>query len=201
MSLAFTAPSLASHYTVLSYKVRYLFADESSKYEAWYAGLGSPTPDQTTLYEKFSGKTMSIIIERGFLPSFQTNFNYEYQTKMSGACFVDYSSGVGGFCLLEDNDNAMTASSTAVTDFYAGTGPYTLTGGSEVMKTFRSAKSVFDTFDDLWTTEATVLTSAKQDGRIYYRAVLADLVDEGTTEEYLDYPSCTLTNDATGNFF
>lgn len=67
------------------------------------------------------------------------------------------------------------------------------------MKTYRSAKSVFDTFDDLWTTEATKLTSGQQDGRIYYRAVLADLVDEGTTEEYLDYPSCTL--DATGDFF
>lgn len=27
-------------------------------------------------------------------------------TKWAGACFVDVSSGVGGFCLLEDNDTA-----------------------------------------------------------------------------------------------
>ena len=93
MSLAYPAPSFASHYTVLEYKAAYLFGYESSKYEAWYDGLGgSPTAAETTAYERYSSRTMSIIVERGFLPSFNDNFDYDFQTKWSGACFEDYSS-------------------------------------------------------------------------------------------------------------
>jgi len=38
-------------------------------------------------------------------PDPKNNF-YEYVTKWSGGCLEDYSSGMGGFCLLEDNDTA-----------------------------------------------------------------------------------------------
>lgn len=203
MSLTFDVPALSKHYTALEYKVYYLFGNEDTKYEAWYDGISSPTNDETTAYEKYSGKTVSIVVKQNFIPSFQTTFDYDFQAKMSGACLEDYSSGVGGFCLLEDNSNAMTAGSTAVTDFYNvanGDGRYTLTvtQNTRAIKIYRSAKSVFDTFDTLWADSTAVLSDGNKDGRIYFNAVSSGEVSTSSPSiEYLDYPFCELTGGGT----
>ena len=153
MSLAFDVPALSKLNTAIEYKMYYLFGNEDTLYEAWYDAIASPSADETAAYEKFSGKTLSIGIKMNFIPSFQSTFKYDFQAKMSGGCLEDYSSGVGGFCLLEDSDQAMTAASADLSFYGALTNdryPLTVDQSTRNMKIYRVAKSVFDTFDGLW---------------------------------------------------
>ena len=52
----------------------------------------------------FSARTMTVALTMDYLPALPLDLALEYLPKWSGGCFEDYSSGVGGFCLLEDSD-------------------------------------------------------------------------------------------------
>lgn len=107
MSLGWTKVAIDKHIVALEYKVRYLLSDESTSWNTWVDGLGAtPTADETAAKDKFSSYAISVIVDQGFIPGF-SGFGYPFMTKWSGACLEDYSSKVGGFCLLEENDNPM----------------------------------------------------------------------------------------------
>lgn len=57
---------------------------------------------------KFSGRTMDVVVSMRFNDLWRSlSGGYEFVKKWSGGCFKDVSSGVGGYCLLEENDTNM----------------------------------------------------------------------------------------------
>ncbi len=95
----------------MSDKVYYKFGNRDTEYDAWATSVAaSGTAVQKAAALKFSGKTIDFIMSNGWLaswpaPDVSKSF-YEYVTKWSGGCLEDYSSGMGGFCVLEDNNTA-----------------------------------------------------------------------------------------------
>jgi len=47
---------------------------------------------------------MTVAIKMEYFPGNPFELVFEYLSKWSGGCFEDYSSGAGGFCLLETSD-------------------------------------------------------------------------------------------------
>ena len=104
MSLAFTVETDAANlYEFRAAKVWYKFEDHTSEFDAW--ATANPSEPQAT---QFSGRAAQIRVSNKFLTNWPSPAdgagNKEYCPKWSGGCLRDYSSGMGGFCLLEDSD-------------------------------------------------------------------------------------------------
>ena len=106
MSLAFTVKTQAEMFEFLEEKVWYHFEDQDTLWDAW-AAANSSDANAT----KCSGRTLSINFSNKFISVWP--LDPAYVQKWSGMCLKDYSSGMGGFCLLETNDTVMTATTTA----------------------------------------------------------------------------------------
>ena len=106
MSLAFTVVTDPTElYEFMKAKIWYSFEDQTAVFDSWAAA--SPHETQSTV---FSGRAAQIRISNQFITGWPSQANgasatfYDYVAKWSGGCLRDYSSGMGGFCLLEDSD-------------------------------------------------------------------------------------------------
>ena len=141
--------------------------------------------------------------------------------KYSGICLEDYSSGKGGFCLLETNDTDMSGSysnapfySTSNTvalsiydvDTADPTNPVVKTNErplgedtNRAIETYRLTQAEFTTLTTAWTDTAATDDSGLQDGRVYQAAMASGLVPINSVDanniEYLNYPKCALSAD------
>ena len=110
-SLAYTAVTKANQSTFMEDKIWYKFSDQTTKFESWKTwATSSGNTQQKAAALKYSGRVIDFTISNKFLkgwptPDF-TKKHFQYVTKWSGGCLRDHSSGMGGFCLLEDNDTA-----------------------------------------------------------------------------------------------
>jgi hypothetical protein len=163
MSLSWTVPAKADLFEFMAYKISFLFGNEDSTWDAWVTSInaGTPSAAETAAIAKFSGKTISVYINEGFLDGFDMS-SYEYVTKWSGGCLEDYSSQVGGFCLLETNDTDMTGTSDTLALIYPSAP--TVSGGSSNrdMQIYRINKTEMDAFAGLWVSETIVDTSTNE---------------------------------------
>jgi hypothetical protein len=97
--------------TFMRDKIYYKFGNEDTKFNAWatWAAASGSAEDKANAI-KFSGRTIDFIISNKWLDSWPApdpaNNLYAFVTKWSGGCLRDYSSGMGGFCVFEDNDTA-----------------------------------------------------------------------------------------------
>ncbi len=110
-SLAWTAVAKTDMVSFMTDKVYMKFGNEDTVFNAWKTWAdASGNSFEKAAATKFSGKTIDFIISNSWLAGWPTpdpaNNFYEFVTKWSGGCLEDYSSGMGGFCLLEDNDTA-----------------------------------------------------------------------------------------------
>ena len=147
---------------------------------------------------------------------------FEYLSKWSGGCFEDYSSGVGGFCLLETSDvkTAKTSACTVtITETSTGITANTTLGNGSIgciwdmsdlvngkvtdyklkantnrsMQTYRVSSANLKLLKEQWGTAAAFDSDTNiKDGRFYRDFIKGNLVDEASTIEWLDYPHCTL---------
>lgn len=110
-SLAWTAVAKTDMTSFMTDKMYMKFGNEDTVFNAWATwAAASGNAAQKAAGLKFSGKTIDFIVSNGWLanwpaPDPSKSF-YEFATKWSGGCLEDYSSSMGGFCLLEDNDTA-----------------------------------------------------------------------------------------------
>jgi hypothetical protein len=109
-TLAYTAVAKASQWQMMTDKLWYKFGDQTTKFDAWAVwAAASGSTAQKAAGLKFSGRTIDFTVSNKFItgwpaPVYPTYF--QYTSKWSGGCFKDYSSGMGGFCVIEDNDTA-----------------------------------------------------------------------------------------------
>lgn len=109
--LAWTITPLADQFTFLRDKIYFKFGENDTVYDAWkvWAAANGSTEEKAAAI-KFSGKTIDFTISNGWIDAWPTpdvaKKQYEYVTKWAGGCIRDYSSKMGGFCLLEDNETA-----------------------------------------------------------------------------------------------
>ena len=119
MSLAFTAPTATSEmYEVINELVFYTFEDQDDLWDAWAeAALAGADSEDQAAAEKFSGRALTIAFNLAYLSNWITD--PAFAKEWSGACLRDYSSKMGGFCLLEENDSGIgdTTSDSAVTAY------------------------------------------------------------------------------------
>ncbi len=110
---SWTAVAKTDMTSFMTDKIYMKFGNRDTEYDAWataVAANGASTAAEKAAALKFSGKTIDFIVSNGWLPSWPApdvskNF-YEFASKWSGGCLEDYSSAMGGFCLLEDNSTA-----------------------------------------------------------------------------------------------
>ena len=117
-SLAFDMPTQADMYEHMGNKIWFRFDDHSDEWDAWVAA----NPNDSHI-DSFSGRTISILISNAWIPGWpmyseDTPDEYEFVTKWSGACLRDFSSGAGGFCLLETNDTELDNSYPSVSIYF-----------------------------------------------------------------------------------
>jgi len=75
---------------------------------------------------------MTVAIKMDYFPSNPFAIVFEYLSKWSGGCFEDFSSGVGGICLLETSDvlTSKTSGCTITVTVSGVSGSSTLDDGS-----------------------------------------------------------------------
>ena len=114
-----------------------------------------------------------------------------YVTKWSGGCLRDESSGVGGFCLLENADLDLTVTSTTATTIYGVSGSTTTVQNmtNRAMQIYRMSAADFTTFEGAWSSQAALDSAVGQDGRCYRNSIASTLVTTGTN--YFELPVCT----------
>merc|ERR1712110_1393693 len=119
MSLAWTAPAKTDMYEFMYEKVWYKFEDKTTLWDAW----GAANTSETARIAKYSGRALTVKVSNAFIAGWPTD--PAYVTKWSGGCLRDESSGVGGFCLLENADLDLTVTSTTATTIYGVSGSTT----------------------------------------------------------------------------
>ena len=107
-SLAYTAVTRANQNTFMEDKIWYKFGDETTKFSAWKTWAdASGSTAQKAAATMYSGRVIDFTISNKFIKGWPTpdfaKLHFEYVTRWSGGCLRDYSSGMGGFCLIEDN--------------------------------------------------------------------------------------------------
>ena len=165
-------------------------------YDAWAASnSGNANAD------KFSGRALNFMFSTSFISAWSTAPT-EFVRKWSGACLKDYSSGMGGFCLLEDNDTNTEGTTNTPANIWQVTGssPEPVVNDDDdnnrAVLTYRLSDANFTGLEGAWSSEALWDTSGgwnQQDGRCYYAYLEANASKITSGDEYLDYPSCTNT--------
>jgi len=80
----------------------------------------------------------------------------EFVRKWSGACLKDYSSSMGGFCLLEDNDTNVEGTTNTPINVYTTTGSGYETvlndddDSNRAVLTFRLSNGDFNALETSW---------------------------------------------------
>lgn len=108
-ALSWTAPALADLTLFMTDKIWFKVSDQTATYDAWVAWADvSGSTEEKAIKDKFSGQVMDFTISNRWFdgwPDYTTEPTaFQYTTKWSGGCIRDYSSGMGGFCVIEDND-------------------------------------------------------------------------------------------------
>jgi len=85
-------------------------------YDAWAEANSS-----NANAEKFSGRALNFMFSNDFISAW-TSGPLEYVRKWSGGCLKDYSSGMGGFCLLEFNDTDLETTTNTPVNVFTTTG-------------------------------------------------------------------------------
>lgn len=165
-------------------------------YDAWAEANSS-----NANVDLYSGRALNFMFSTTFISAW-ADAPTEFVRKWSGACLKDYSSGMGGFCLLEDNDTDLETTTNTPTNVYTTT----LSGYETVLNddddsnravlTYRLTVDNFDGLEGAWSSEALWDTSGtwnQQDGRCYYAYLEANASKITSGDEYLDYPSCANT--------
>ena len=196
MSLAYTAPTYSEMYEFIAYKLYYKIDDESDTWDTWTTAVASGTAAQQAAIDKYDGRVMTVGVDQDFLPSWTEP---AYVTKWSGGCMEDYSSGMGGFCLIESNDADLSGTTTTAADIYGVSGAKdTVQNGStnRIMTTYRLSADDFANFRTAWADTDIVDTNVNEkDGRCWYNTVLnGDSLDIDSSDSamlsFLDYAYC-----------
>ena len=165
-------------------------------YDAW----AEANPSNGNV-DKYDGRALNFMFSTTYISAY-SDAPTEFVRKWSGACFKDYSSGMGGFCLLEDNDTDLeTTTNTPLNVFTTtGSGYETVLNDDDddnrVVLTYRLTADNFDSLETAWSDVALWDTSVgwnEQDGRCYYAYLEASASKITSGDEYLDYPSCAVT--------
>ena len=120
-------------------------------YDAW-----AEANDSNANAELFSGRALNFMFSTTFISSWDA-MPTEFVRKWSGACLKDYSSGMGGFCLLEDNDTDLESTTNTPVNVFTTTG----SGYESVVNddddsnravlTYRLSAANFDGLETAWT--------------------------------------------------
>lgn len=108
-SLAWTFPAKTPEWKpFMTDKIWFKVVDQTAKYDAWTTwAAASGSTEQKAIANTYSGQALEFIVSNGWIkgwPDYQTDPNaFQFTTKWSGGCLRDYSSGMGGFCVIEDN--------------------------------------------------------------------------------------------------
>ena len=147
MSLAFTVPDKANLFEFLEEKVWYKFEDQTSVYEAWAEANSS-----NANVDKYDGRALTFMFSTTFISAWSA-MPAEFVTKWSGGCLKDYSSGMGGFCLLEDNDTDLETTTNTPVNVYGVSGEGAVQNASvnRGVLTFRLSATDFDSLETAWT--------------------------------------------------
>ena len=116
MSLAFTAPTKANMFEFIQERLWYSFEERTAEWDAW--ATANPSDPFATSH---GGRAVTVMMSTSFIAAWSV-VPAAFVKKWSGACLRDYSSGAGGWCILETNDTVMTGTSTTVVDIYGNSG-------------------------------------------------------------------------------
>jgi len=147
MSLAFTAPDKADMFEFLEEKVWYKFEDQTDVFDAWATANSS-----SANVDKYDGRALTFMFSTAFISGWDA-IPLGFVKKWSGGCLKDYSSGMGGFCLLETNDtNVEGTSGTATNVWDVSDNTIVLNeDDNRSVLTFRLSASDFDALETAWT--------------------------------------------------
>ena len=151
MSLAWTAATKADMFEFLEEKVWYKFEDQTTVYDAW-ADANSGNANAA----KYSGRALTFMFSTTFISAW-SSMPTEFVRKWSGGCLKDYSSGMGGFCLLEDNDTNTEGTTTTPVNVWTTTGSGYETvlndddDNNRAVLTYRLSAADFDSLETAWT--------------------------------------------------
>ena len=106
-SLAWTATAKADQTVFMVDKLWFKFSDKDTEWNAWATWANSSgNATQKAAAAKFSGRAMDFIVSNAWIKGWPAPDGakwFEFAKRWAGGCLKDYSSGTGGFCLLEDN--------------------------------------------------------------------------------------------------
>ena len=104
-SLAWTAPTKANMFEFIQERLWYKFEERTSEWEAWTTA----NPDDA-FAESHSSRAVTVMVSTSFISAWSA-VPTAFVKKYSGGCLRDYSSGAGGWCLLETNDTLLSSTS------------------------------------------------------------------------------------------
>ena len=165
MTLSYT-PTTSTYTDMFEFmheKVWYEFGEDATVWDTWDAA--NTSANDITAKAIFGSRTLTIYFNNAFIgswPAGSATFP-AYVTKYSGMCLADYSSQMGGFCLLEDNDTDMTGvnSGNEMYNISGGGTLATVVGQSTNQKvnTYRLTAAQFTALETAWT-DMTVIDTA-----------------------------------------
>ena len=201
MSLAFTAPTKANMFEFIQERLWYSFEERTAEWDAWTAA--NPSDPYATSH---GGRAVTVMMSTSFIAAWSV-VPAAFVKKWSGACLRDYSSGAGGWCILETNDTDMTGTSDTVQLIYdvVSNGDTSTVEGESTnrgIEFYRLSDAEFlngtgtGDLENAWTDLPVVdTTTGFKDGRCYYTYITgasyankSNQMSTGT--EYLDYPYC-----------
>ena len=147
MSLAFTAPDKADMFEFLEEKVWYKFETQTDLFDAWATANSS-----NANVDKYDGRALTFMFSTTFISGWDA-LPLGFVKKWSGGCLKDHSSGMGGFCLLEDNDTAVELTTNTLTNVWDASDTTIVLNDStnRAVLTFRLSDSDFDSLETAWT--------------------------------------------------
>ena len=146
--LAWSAPAKADMYELISERLWYKFEERNEEWEAWTAA----NPNSSYV-DNYSSRAVTVLVSTSFISAWSAA-PAKFVKKYSGGCLRDYSSGAGGWCLLETNDTDLFSDSQTVYDVYGSFSDFSNVIGEDDdrgMLFYRLSSSDFDGLETAWT--------------------------------------------------
>ena len=91
----------------------YSFEERTAEWDAWTAANPSDA-----FASSHGGRAVTVLVSTSFISAWSV-VPAAFVKKWSGGCLRDYSSGAGGWCLLETNDTDMTGTNDTAEKIYS----------------------------------------------------------------------------------